>query len=85
MVRGYKIMVKQSNPGLHEEPRYQPAPIIPLKQEESLLDWLQNTGRLVSYPSVDYSYEDEVEEDEEVAELMDTFDFEAEEVEDLEV
>ncbi|WP_414575944.1 DUF3134 domain-containing protein [Anabaena sp. CCY 9402-a] len=78
-------MVKQSNPGLHEEPRYQPAPIIPLKQEESLLDWLQNTGRLVSYPSVDYSYEDEVEEDEEVAELMDTFDFEAEEVEDLEV
>jgi hypothetical protein len=78
-------MVKQSNPGLHEEPRYQPAPIIPLKQEESLLDWLQNTGRLVSYPSVDYSYEDEVEEDEEVAELVDAFDFEAEEVEDLEV
>jgi hypothetical protein len=77
-------MVKQSNPGLHEEPRYQPAPIIPLKQEESLLDWLYSSGRIVSYPSVDYYYQEEVEEEEDVAELVDAFDFEAEEVEDLE-
>ncbi|HIK07840.1 MAG TPA: DUF3134 domain-containing protein [Trichormus sp. M33_DOE_039] len=77
-------MVKQSNPPLHEEPRYQPAPIIPLKQEESLIDWLQNSGRLISYPSVDYYYEDEGDEEDYVEEVMDTFDFEGEEVEDLE-
>ncbi|WP_066381427.1 MULTISPECIES: DUF3134 domain-containing protein [unclassified Anabaena] len=77
-------MVKRSNPPLREEPRYQPAPIIPLKQEESLLEWLQHTGRLVSYPSVDYHYEDEEEEEEYVADLVDEFDFQAEEIEDLE-
>ncbi|AFY49749.1 Protein of unknown function (DUF3134) [Nostoc sp. PCC 7524] len=78
-------MVKQSNPALHEEPRHLPAPIIPLKQEESLLDWLHSTGRLVSYPSVDFYYEDEGEEEEEyVADMVDEFDFPAEEVEDLE-
>ncbi|MCF4967124.1 DUF3134 domain-containing protein [Nostoc sp. CMAA1605] len=77
-------MVKQSNPAIHEEPRYQPAPIIPLKQEESLIDWLQNSGRLISSSTIDYSYQEEGDEEDYVEELVDSFDFEAEEVEDLE-
>lgn len=36
------------NPSLREEPRNQPAEVIPLKQEFSLLDWLENTGRLIA-------------------------------------
>ncbi|ABA21653.1 conserved hypothetical protein [Trichormus variabilis ATCC 29413] len=76
-------MIKLSNPALHEEPRHQSGAIIPLKQEESLLDWLQSTGRLVSYQPIDYYYEDEVDE-EDVEEFVDAYSFDAEEVEDLE-
>ncbi len=78
-----KTMIKLSNPALHEEPRHQSGAIIPLKQEESLLDWLQSTGRLVSYQPIDYYYEDEVDE-EDVEEFVDAYSFDAEEVEDLE-
>ncbi|MCC5639743.1 DUF3134 domain-containing protein [Nostoc sp. CHAB 5844] len=73
-------MVKLSNPALHEEPRYQPAAIIPLKQEQSLLDWLASTGRLEPYVFVENYYEDE--EDEEVVELIN--EYETEEIDHLE-
>ena len=80
-------MVKLSNPALHEEPRHQPTAIVPLKQEESLLDWLQSTGRLVRHVSVEYYYQDEEEdEEEEVVEFVDPIDayaFEDEGVEEL--
>lgn len=33
---------------LSEEPRNQRAPVIPLKQESSMMDWLQAKGRLVA-------------------------------------
>jgi Protein of unknown function (DUF3134) len=33
------------NPALHEEPRNQPIKIPPLKSRESLLSWLESTGR----------------------------------------
>ncbi|MCU0517997.1 MAG: DUF3134 domain-containing protein [Oscillatoria sp. Prado101] len=36
------------NPSLREEPRNQPAEVIPLKQETSFLDWLDSTGRLLA-------------------------------------
>lgn len=36
------------NPSLREEPRSQRAAVIPLKQEASILDWLENTGRLLA-------------------------------------
>lgn len=35
------------NPSLTKEPRYEPAAVIPLKQDSSLLDWLSATGRLI--------------------------------------
>ncbi|MFN6568564.1 hypothetical protein A6770_00645 [Nostoc minutum NIES-26] len=80
-------MVKLSNPALYEEPRHQLTAIIPLKQEESLLDWLQSTGRLVRHVSVEYYYQDEEEDEEEdVAEFvdpMDAYNLEAEGIEDL--
>jgi len=77
-------MVKLSNPALHEEPRYQPAAIIPLKEEQSLLDWLASSGRLEPYVYVENYYEDEEDDEEEVAELIDTYEYEPEEIDHLE-
>ncbi len=34
------------NPALRKEKRYQPAPVIPLTQDESLLDWLDANNRI---------------------------------------
>jgi hypothetical protein len=75
-------MVKLFNPALHEEPRHQPAAILPLKHEDSLLDWLASTGRLQPYVFVEHYYDDEEEDAEDVVEEVDTF--EAQEFEDLE-
>ena len=35
------------NPALRKEKRYEPAPVIPLKQDGSLLDWLDENGRII--------------------------------------
>ena len=39
-------------PSLHQEPRYEPAVVIPLKQEISLLDWLKANNRLIPREAV---------------------------------
>ena len=39
------------NPSLRQESRHEPADVIPLNQETSLLDWLANTGRLIARDS----------------------------------
>ncbi|QKQ76754.1 DUF3134 domain-containing protein [Nostoc sp. TCL240-02] len=36
------------NSPLREEPRNQRAHVIPLKPESSLLDWLENKGRIIT-------------------------------------
>ncbi|MGE5660079.1 MAG: DUF3134 domain-containing protein [Actinomycetota bacterium] len=36
------------NPSLRQIPRHEPAEVIPLKQESSLLDWLESTNRLLA-------------------------------------
>ncbi len=36
-----------NNPSLKVEPRYQPAPVLPSTGEASILDWLENSGRLL--------------------------------------
>ena len=56
------------NPSLREEPRYQPAAVIPLKQDDSILEWLEATGRMLARETVDDSYLDDGEE--EISELM---------------
>jgi hypothetical protein len=35
------------NPALRETPRNQPAAVIPLQRDASMLDWLESTGRLL--------------------------------------
>lgn len=39
--------MEHKNPALVQEPRYEPAIVIPLKQEASLLDWLKANNRLI--------------------------------------
>ncbi|MDJ0718006.1 MAG: DUF3134 domain-containing protein [Prochloraceae cyanobacterium] len=36
------------NRALRQEPRYEPATVIPLKQEDSLIEWLEANNRLIS-------------------------------------
>ncbi len=52
------------NPALLQEARYEPAIVIPLKQEASLLDWLKASGRLIPREPVErenLSSEDDLE------------------------
>ncbi|MGJ5676137.1 MAG: DUF3134 domain-containing protein [Nostochopsis sp.] len=51
------------NSPLREEPRTQRAAVIPLKQESSLLDWLQNNGRLIARDAQEQQLAQENEEE----------------------
>ncbi|MEM8806818.1 MAG: DUF3134 family protein [Cyanobacteria bacterium P01_G01_bin.38] len=42
-------MVTLYNPSLHEEPRDQPVQPILRERQESILGWLERTGRLIPY------------------------------------
>lgn len=55
------------NPALRKEKRYEPAPVIPLKQDGSLLDWLDANNRIIyreekedKIMAVDLSEEEEI-------------------------
>ncbi|QLE54967.1 DUF3134 domain-containing protein [Nostoc sp. TCL26-01] len=50
------------NSPLREEPRNQRAAVIPLKQESSLLDWLQANNRLIARDVHEPDFSDEEEE-----------------------
>ncbi|MEB3177645.1 MAG: DUF3134 domain-containing protein [Nostocaceae cyanobacterium] len=56
------------NSPLREQPRSQRAAVIPLKQESSLLDWLQSTGRLIARDVHEPDFQDE--DDPEIADLV---------------
>jgi hypothetical protein len=56
------------NSPLREQPRNQRAAVIPLKQESSLLDWLQSSGRLIARDIHEPDYPDD--EDPELADLV---------------
>lgn len=52
MVRKYYFLELDAvamvhNPALRETPRNQPAAVIPLQRDASMLDWLESTGRLL--------------------------------------
>jgi Protein of unknown function (DUF3134) len=36
------------NPALRQEPRFEPAAVIPVQRELSLIEWLKATNRLIS-------------------------------------
>lgn len=57
------------NPALIQEPRYEPAIVIPLKQEASLLDWLKASNRLI--PREPVEVEKKVKSDDDLDVLMD--------------
>ncbi|MGH7999604.1 MAG: DUF3134 domain-containing protein [Brasilonema sp.] len=59
------------NSPLHEVPRNQRATVIPLKQESSLLDWLQSSGRLIAR---DVHESDLQDDEEEISEFLSTED-----------
>ncbi len=40
-------MEEINNPALSQEARFEPAIVIPLKQQASLLDWLESNNRLI--------------------------------------
>lgn len=50
------------NNSLREEPREQLAEVIPVKQETSLLDWLEANNRLIARDVQDDSFLDDEEE-----------------------
>ncbi|MBW4613200.1 MAG: DUF3134 domain-containing protein [Desmonostoc vinosum HA7617-LM4] len=55
------------NSPLREAPRNQRAAVIPLKQESSLLDWLQANGRIIAR---DVHEPDFLDDEEEIESLM---------------
>lgn len=71
--------MERKNPALVQEPRYEPAIVIPLKQEASLLDWLKANNRLIPREPVET---EKVKSDDDLDVLMDgdddDFDDEAE-------
>ncbi|MBW4548479.1 MAG: DUF3134 domain-containing protein [Symplocastrum torsivum CPER-KK1] len=55
------------NPSLREEPREQLADVIPVRQETSLLDWLEANNRLLAREVQDDPFR---EDEQEISELM---------------
>ena len=64
----------EKNPALVQEPRYEPAIVIPLKQEASLLDWLKANDRLIAREPSEQVAIVNTEDDLELESLMDTDD-----------
>ncbi|PSB09729.1 hypothetical protein C7B62_12235 [Pleurocapsa sp. CCALA 161] len=60
--------MEHKNPALVQEPRYEPAIVIPLKQEASLLDWLKANNRLIPREPVEI---EKIKSDEDLDVLMD--------------
>ncbi len=58
------------NPSLREEPRNQQAATVPSRQQPSILDWLQQSGRLMEREGYNHEPLTEDEEVEEITELM---------------
>ncbi len=62
-----KLMKK--NPALRQEPRYEPAAVIPLRPEPSLMDWLKMNNRLI--PREVEEIPNQIDDDREILQLMD--------------
>lgn len=55
------------NPSLYEEPRNQRANVASNRQAFSILNWLEESGRLLARDSSDFDY---LDDEEEINELM---------------
>jgi hypothetical protein len=61
------------NPALVQEPRYEPAVVIPLKQEASLLDWLKANNRIIPREIIEEEV-DTIKAEDDLEALMDSED-----------
>ena len=61
-------LIMEKNPALSQEPRYEPAIVIPLKQDTSLLDWLKENDRLIPREQTEQESLDAAQDD--VSELL---------------
>ncbi|HEY9845188.1 MAG TPA: DUF3134 domain-containing protein [Candidatus Caenarcaniphilales bacterium] len=59
-----------NNPSLREEPRSRPATVVSSRQESSILDWLESSGRMLARETQERDPLAEDEEVEEINELM---------------
>ena len=59
----------EKNPALVQEPRYEPAIVIPIKREASLIDWLKANNRLIPRETVEVV--EKVKTDDDLDVLMD--------------
>ena len=62
-------MSQVKNPALSQEPRYEPAIVMPLKQKASLLDWLRANNRLIAREDLE---PDKIEARDVMEELLDS-------------
>jgi Protein of unknown function (DUF3134) len=60
------------NPSLRQEPRYEPARVIPVNKDSSIIEWLERNNRLI--PREREEHELVVEDELELSEFMDTDD-----------
>jgi Protein of unknown function (DUF3134) len=58
-----------NNPELHQVPRSQPAAVIPLQRDASILGWLEGTGRMLAREVQEFDYRENTN-DEEISDLM---------------
>ncbi|MGB3311554.1 MAG: DUF3134 family protein [Nodosilinea sp.] len=72
---------KYYNPSLRQVPRDAKAPILPSSGKSSILQWLEDIGRLRNRDVVETTVRDEAE-NEEISDLMGNDNFEEEEEED---
>jgi hypothetical protein len=54
------------NPSLREAPRSKPAPILVGGSQTSILDWLEESGRLIAREAVLLDYRDDLEDLQEI-------------------
>lgn len=76
------------NPSLSQEPRYEPASVIPVKKDSSLIGWLAATGRLIQRDIVEVKKTPDVDEELEISDFINSDDalYEDDEMEmDLEI
>ena len=67
------------NPSLREEPRDKPATVLQVRRQASILDWLEQAGRLRARQPGDFDF---VDDEQEINDLMGNDDADYEEEED---
>ncbi len=67
------------NPSLREEPRDKPAAVLQVRRQASILDWLEQAGRLRARQPGDFDF---VDDEQEINDLMGNDDADYEEEED---